>query len=248
MSDLERALVELGRSVHVPEPSPISARVASQLRKEARPKRRRLGWLVVAPVAVALLTAVAIPQARTALERILHIGGVQIERVDQLPAITPRAPLAPGRAMTLASAQRLLPFVLSLPASNCTPDHVSVAADPPGGQVTMIYGNLKKPRLLITEFKATRVGEAYRKAATPRTAVETTTVAGAPAIWLGGATHTFGFVDNSGTTRGASTRLAGNTLVWQRNGITYRLEAKISKDDAIDLATTFRPSGLPALR
>ena len=35
-------------------------------------------------------------------------------------------------------------------------------------------------------------------------------------------------------------RLAGNTLLWERDGITYRLEAALARDDAIAVAVSLR--------
>ena len=35
-------------------------------------------------------------------------------------------------------------------------------------------------------------------------------------------------------------RLAENTLLWERGGVTYRLEAQVTRDEAIRIASSFR--------
>jgi hypothetical protein len=123
------------------------------------------------------------------------------------------------------------------------PSHVIFyGSDPPGGQVTLVYGSLERPRLLVTEFLGMRVEGVFDKKAGRRTAVEQVRVGGGPGIWLGGAKHQFSFLDEGGMTRAYETRLAGNTLVWERGGLTLRLEGDLSKPAAIRLAESFVPS------
>jgi hypothetical protein len=53
-------------------------------------------------------------------------------------------------------------------------------------------------------------------------------------LWLSGKPHIFFFPREPA-------RLAGNTLVWQGNGTTYRLEAPgLKKQEALDLAGSLR--------
>ena len=53
-------------------------------------------------------------------------------------------------------------------------------------------------------------------------------------LWLSGKPHIFFFPREPA-------RLAGNTLVWQGNGTTYRLEAPgLTKQEALDLARSLR--------
>jgi hypothetical protein len=48
------------------------------------------------------------------------------------------------------------------------------------------------------------------------------------------------YFDPAGNFREESLRLAGNTLLWEAGGITYRLEADVSKDEAVRIASTLR--------
>jgi hypothetical protein len=247
MSELERLLVELGRTMREPEPPPAARHATGRLRREhLRPQRLRLRRAVaVALVAGAVAGVAAVAPARTSILRFFHLGGVTVERVERLhlPQVSPRGPLAPGREMSLARARARVSFPVLVPRRYQEPSHVLFyGSDPPGGQVTLVYGSLERPRLLVTEFLGMRVEGVFDKKAGRRTAVEQVRVGGGPGIWLGGAKHQFSFLDEGGMTRAYETRLAGNTLVWERGGLTLRLEGDLSKPAAIRLAESFVPS------
>jgi hypothetical protein len=244
MTELERRLVELGRAIQAAEPPPVTRRATAELRRN-RPAHRtpRLRSSAAAAFAVAvtgLVAAVAVPSARISLLRFFHLGGVTIERVDKLPQVAPRGPLAPGRDVGLASARASASFTVLVPRKDPKPSHAFYYAfDPPGGQVTLVYGRLRRPRLLVTEFLGQNVDGPLTKTASQGTVVERAEIGGHPGIWLGGAKHFFTFLDGAGTTRAFKTRLAGNTLVWEQAGITLRLEADVDKAAAINLAESF---------
>lgn len=61
-------------------------------------------------------------------------------------------------------------------------------------------------------------------------------VDGAPGIRLFGRRHAVVFVGADGREYRTVGALAGNTLVWQRNGRSYRLEAEMSQATGLDLA------------
>jgi hypothetical protein len=247
MSALEHLLVELGRTMREPEPPAAARRAAGRLRREqVRPRRPRVRLaLAVALVAGAVAAVAAVEPARTSILRFFHLGGVTVERVEKLdlPPVSPRGPLAPGREVSLARARARVSFSVLVPRRYQEPSHVLLyRSDPPGGQVSLVYGSLERPRLLATEFLGTRVEGVFDKKAGRRTSVEQVRVDGAPGIWLGGAKHQFSFLDGEGTTRTYETRLAGNTLVWERDGLTLRLEGDLSKPAAIRLARSFVPA------
>jgi hypothetical protein len=241
MSELERMLVELGRMLPEPDAPPAARRVALRLREEQPARRLPVrAAIAIALGAAALAAAAAVPQARTSILRFFHLGGVSVERVEKLPPVSPRGPLAPGRETSLAEARARVLFPVLVPERLGTPSHTfCYGADPPGGQVTLVYGSLERPTLLVTEFLGTNAQGVFSKKAGRRTAVEQVAVDGSPGIWLGGAKHSFSFVDDERTIHTYETRLAGNTLVWQRRRLTLRLEGKVSKAKAIRLAESF---------
>src|SRR6266487_3972755 len=185
MTELERKLVELGRVLQVATPPPVTARVAADLRRHRPPDSRR-GVRSSAAIAflaavVAVAAAVAVPSARTSLLRFFHLGGVTIERVDKLPQVVPRGPLAPGKEVGFAKARASVPFTVLVPGKDPTPSHAfSYTSDPPGGQVTLVYGQLRKPRLLVTEFLGQKADGPLKKTASPRTVVEHVEISGHP--------------------------------------------------------------------
>src|SRR5256885_16519855 len=94
MTELERALVALGRDVEFPATPDVWAGVGERLH------RRR--WLrpvvfAVALGALAIGVAMAVPPARSTILRFFHIGSATVERVQTLPAAQERPPAAgPG--------------------------------------------------------------------------------------------------------------------------------------------------------
>ena len=55
-------------------------------------------------------------------------------------------------------------------------------------------------------------------------------------FWLEGAPHTVMFLDANGQIQEDSTRLAGNTLLWEEDGVSYRLEADLEMEEALKIA------------
>jgi len=50
----------------------------------------------------------------------------------------------------------------------------------------------------------------------------------------------FFYRDASGIIQTETLRLAGNTLIWEQDGVTFRLEAQVSREDALRIAASFR--------
>ena len=70
--------------------------------------------------------------------------------------------------------------------------------------------------------------------------VEQVTVGGEPGYWFSGEPHFFTYQDTAGNSREEQTRLAGNTLIWQRGGLTLRIEGQIGRQEALALARSMR--------
>jgi hypothetical protein len=65
-------------------------------------------------------------------------------------------------------------------------------------------------------------------------------VAGRPGYWFSGEPHFFTFQDRAGEVTDESTRLAGNTLVWQAGAQTLRLEGQLPRQEALRIAGSMR--------
>ena len=265
--DLERALADLGASLEFPSTPDLAAAVTARV--EAGParspaRRRRwpglVGWrrLAVAGLAVVLLAAavlVASPGTREAVARRLGLRGVGVRIGGPPPPTVTTTPgarldLGLGERVTLAEARRRVGFPVLVPtaAGFTRPDAVFVdEAVPAGGRVDLVYrartGLPASPftdaGLLITEFRGQPTPE-FLKKVTVMGVVQEVTVGGQPGYWFSGEPHFFTYQDARGNLREEQTRLAGNTLIWQRGDLTLRLEGELSKEEALRIAESMR--------
>jgi hypothetical protein len=94
--------------------------------------------------------------------------------------------------------------------------------------------------LLLNEFRGSYDSTLVLKVAQEGTRVEEIEVDGAPGYWIDGAPHAFVYIDPAGSRLEDSYRSVGDTLVWTREGITFRLETGLGRDAAIRLAESLR--------
>ena len=240
MSALELRLLELGRELDVPETPDLAPAVMTQiaLRTRRSPRRR---WVLA--VALALVAAVgatlAIPPARSAFLRILHIGGEEIRIVDELPPVEPQLNLevALGPRVTLAEAQRRFPSRLR--ALDEKPDAVYFSAQT--RTVWFLYGTPEHVRLLLAQTPGSvDRGIALKKMAAEGTRFEYVDVGGAQGLYLSGKPHLVILLDPNGQAMGETVRLARNVLLWSEGGVAYRLEGELTRENALELAAQLR--------
>src|SRR5919204_4869247 len=86
MTELERALVILGRELDVPIAPNLAPAVRARIERRTRTRRPLVVAFAAAVVAVGI--AFAVPPARTAILRFFDIGSVHVERVRTLPKAT----------------------------------------------------------------------------------------------------------------------------------------------------------------
>lgn len=209
MNELERALVRLGEELELPPAPDLTGAVRGRLR------RRRRSWPAVAAVAAAVAVAFAVPQSRGAILRFFHLGAVQVELVDRLPALPETAPL--GRRVPAAAAA----FPL-LRLDGREPE--AVYTDGAG------YW-LRYPGALLYELR-TGDGILLKKVAGSTADVAYVPVGGDPGLWIGTRHAVF--------LPGGRARAAGHVLVWQRGPLTLRLEARVTRAQAVELAEQVR--------
>jgi hypothetical protein len=244
MIDLERELTRLGHELDVPAPPDL---VPSVLERIERPRgrlpslpRRRLVLVLAVLALVALGAVLAVPEARSALFRVLHIGSERIELVDELPPVE-ESGLGEsflGERVSLAQARDRAGFrVRELDEA---PDRVYLAGDRP--TVWFVYGAPGEIRLLVAQVPGVAVeGDLFlKKLVSSETTVEQVAIRGLPGYFLSGSPHLVLLLDEFGSVTEDATRLAGNVLVWEDGGVTYRLEGDFSKDEAVALAESLR--------
>jgi hypothetical protein len=240
MSGLERELRGLAASIEWPDAPDVASAVAGRVAEPpVRRRRRRLAIAVVVALA-ALLTALAVPPARTAIFDWFGIGGARIVRVDELPALAPEPGLELlGDRVSIdeAVARAGFPFA-GPPRDEPAPDEIRVT---PGLRVTYLWRDGDRVRLLITQFPGSVEDPGLlKKLIGAGTRIERLEVAGDPAVWLEGGPHVVYFVAPDGGVRDDRGWLAGNTLLVDRDGVTLRIEGELDRDDAIDLVHALR--------
>jgi hypothetical protein len=117
---------------------------------------------------------------------------------------------------------------------------VYFSADPPGGQVGLVYTSGGRPRMVITEFRGRQQSVFIQKTLGPGTTAEPVTVDGGRGLWIEGKPHVLMYLDRNGQVQGYTSRLATNTLLWRRGDLLLRLEAHISKAEALRIAESMR--------
>ena len=257
--ELEATLTDLGGRLAYPRPTRLSAAVRARLH-EPRPRR---WWDAVlspryafAPAALTLLlilvvSLAAVPGVRAAADEFLRLRGIDIFQTSATPtapAASPAVPF-PGERVSLEDARGRAPF-LRVPADARlgTPDQVYVDKIPAGDRVTLVY--LSRPGIPISRdagvsavvvvFRAQIDESLFAKVGVAGTRIEEVTINGDRGFWLEGTPHQFFYRDSAGNPSPETLRLAGNTLLWEQGGVTFRLEAQVARDDALRIATSFR--------
>jgi hypothetical protein len=235
MTELELALVALGREVDVPPTPELAPRVRRRI--ERRSRRRRAFALAFALGVVAVGIALAVPEARSAILRFFHLGAATVERVETLPPAQ-RRPLVAGLgpARTRDQAERIAGLEMTLPSF----EH---------GAPKRYYA---LPRVIATSFRdrgtlvllvEIRGRQMFltKKFASGATMVEPAQVSGTYfGLWISGGPHVVLWSTPNGEHR-APTRLAGNVLLWEAHARTYRLEGDLSREEAVRLAEQITP-------
>jgi hypothetical protein len=254
--DLERTLSDIATRLDRPKRDiwpAVRARIAE---RRAQPWWSRLGFdrRALAPIAatVAILLVAALlltPRVADALGHLLSIPGVQIYEVPQSPTARPNASaptFAGQRVASAAEASRIAGFTVRTPAALGEPSAIYVETAPV--RVTIVYASVKGIPVsaqagvsaIVVEFKGTIETQIMAKAIGPGTFLDAVPLGNGVAYYLSGQPHQFFFRDPAGNLQPETLRLAGNTLLWEQDGYTYRLEAQVSKEEAVRIASTFR--------
>jgi hypothetical protein len=170
------------------------------------------------------------------------------------PATSPSPPalgpsLAPGHPVTLDDARAAAGFGLEVPTdpSLGAPDAVYLDGTGETARVTLLYG--PRPSMppapgspasaLLTQFRGAVNPDAFMKIIQPGTTVENVTVEGASGYWIAGRPHQI-FYKSGGDTVVEEIRLAGNVLIWEHDGLTFRLETTVDRATALRIAASMR--------
>jgi hypothetical protein len=234
MSELELVLIDLGRELDIPAAPDLAPRVRARI--ERRSRRRRAFALACALAVVGVGIAFAVPDARSAILRFFHIGAATVERVETLPPAQER-PLVSGLgpARPRAAAEKIAGFRMVLPKFRHGEPTSYYARH---GVIATSFRDGK--RVLLMEFSGEQAGFT-KKFVSPGTLVEPAEVSGVYfGLWIAGGEHVVRWSSPTGTEQ-ATTRLAGNVLLWEAHGRTYRIEGALSREHALRLAEELTP-------
>lgn len=245
---LDARLLDLGTAIAFPPTPPLAGMVADRLR---RPARR---WGLARPMGRGMVLAVAATVLLVGIAAAfgLGLGGLRLIFGPASFSPAPSFLVGPGlgEPTSLGEAREEVRFELRLPglAELGDPDLVYVANPPAGGAVTLLYGErpgfAPDPRtgigLIVTQFRADIGPEVFEKLIDGGVRVTATEVNGSAGWWVAGGAHFFFYRDADGKVVDTTLRLAGDTLIWEEDGVTHRVEGAPSLADAVRVAESLR--------
>jgi hypothetical protein len=126
--------------------------------------------------------------------------------------------------VTLDQARRAVRFTLLVPRRY---ERVNLHRGVPGGMVSFLWDGY-----VLSEWQGEQL---FEKSVGPSSRIQHVQVDFAPGVWITGAPHAVTYLDRKGEPRQQTRRLAGNVLIWNRGGVTYRLEGAKSLQEALGL-------------
>ncbi len=218
---------------------------------------RRAGlWSAAAAVVLLVVVLVAVPGPRRTIARWFGVGSVRIEPVPTAPPSSATAepatpsttatsvaepdpdPLGLGPAVTADEAVAATGLRLPAAASLGEPASFHV----PGGPQIVARHDVEGRTVLVAVLAGTTDEAAFVKQVRPDqvTAVEVPGRDGASSsgLWIEGEPHTFAYVGADGELGVEPLRLAGDTLLWERAGVTLRVEGARDLAEALEIASS----------
>lgn len=195
-----------------------------------------------------------VPDLRQAVAERFGLTGVTLQFWDERPNV----PLSPvgvelrlGQSVTLDEAVEAAGFPLQAPSTLelGPPIEVLVTYGQTNRMVSFVYAasdRLPASRYsgvgaLLTQFRGTTERGLLDKGIVTDSAVTVITVNGDLGFWIDGAAHYFLYIDPYGDVQAEDYRLAGNVLLWEANGMTYRLESELTREEALAIAESLQP-------
>jgi len=269
MIDLERSLEELAERLDISGGEWLGEDVVRRIGEPpTRRAPRRRPQLAIAVIAVLVVLFVALPGPRRAVARWLGFDSVRIEPGVTLPTTSEPSTVASeasaaatttvvqpnldlGRAVSIDEATTRTGLPDPTPTALGAPLSVHVMEPPQSGQILLVYA----PSDLVPQSDVTGVGalvsvmpahiEAgfFRKTLGTESTVRPVDFAGVHGYWIEGSPHQLFFEIGQDQVEQETLRLATNTLLWERDGHLYRLEADISLETAVEIASSIPGSG-----
>ena len=240
---LQAALADLAGAIEWPETPQLAQAVGAAIR--ARPQRTATWRPARRGLVLGLAAALLLAGAAAAIG--IALGGLRIISGGPPPGSPlPDALVAErgfGAETDLGGAAESLGALLvpNLSALG-EPDHVFF--DTRTGGAALTWGDREglpaDPDtglgVVVTQFRADIGPETFEKLINDGTRVERVVVDGTTGYWIEGGEHFFYFRLADGDVLETTIRLVGTTLMWERDGLTVRLEGAPNLEDAVRIA------------
>ena len=233
------------------EPLDLSSAVTSRLeassariRPRERARRRRLVAVLVATLAVT--ATLAIPPARAAVTNFLEVGAVRVHEGPP-PGRATTGPLLLGELTALDAARARMPAVVPAARGFGSPDEVWFDGTA-GGVTSLVYRagrglpaakNTDHIGLLIQEFTGDGSGFLH-KYLTNGSHAQQVAVGPYDGVFITGGSHFLAYDTTNGEGETADGRIVGNALVFQREGLTIRIEGNLPRDRMVAIGASLR--------
>lgn len=229
MPELERKLAALAAEIEWPETPRLDLALDAE-RARRRPRLRPLALAFAVVLVVAAGVLAVSPGARSAFLEIFRLDGATVEVTDTLPQVEAQR-LDLGERVGRVEAERRVGF--DLVDLGEEPDAIYVRED---RLASLVYGDPASPRVVLSQLRGSLYQGFVKKVAGSRTIVEEVTVDGEPGLFVSGDEHVVIFRDENGSITDDRTFLAGDVLLWTRGPLLLRLEAELTRDEALELA------------
>jgi hypothetical protein len=246
--DLDAQLTALGGELSwAPTPDLVAGVIGAPTSPAPVHFARRRRWLLAAAVLAVLLGGAILlgsGTVRTSVADFFGIDGLRIEFGE--PDTTPVSHPVLGTPTTMQNFERWLPFTPMQPAALGVPDAVYLRVLETGQFVGVSAWD---PTDTLPEASETGFGAVLMQFTAPSEAtfllktldlrvstVTETEVDGNDGYWVEGVSS----ITIAGAA-GSESRPSANVLIWQQNGIGFRLETALSMSETIAIAETLEP-------
>lgn len=252
---LDALLGELPHQMPFPPTPDVAGRIAATLPdRRPLPVRRPSPWLFGAAIAAVLLVlVVAFPGPRNAVADFLGLPGIRIELTEGPSSDEPTASIGSsllfGDQTTLDNAQEHVPFPILLPASETMrePDEVWVRTSGDVPVVSLIYAvrddlpeiGETNVGMLLMQFQASEEAPLLAKRSSQFSPPEIVYVNGEGGFWIENGVLVV--LPSEITGEQEMTRRSGNVLIWEDEGVTYRMETALDMSESLRIAESLQP-------
>jgi hypothetical protein len=240
---MDAALRSLAAEVAFPPTPDLRRRVVERI--TAAPSRP--WWRPAAlPRALALAIVATLLVVATVAALAFALPGLRIIFVPSVPSPSAAAPVADRLALGAPVAPDTVD--VGVPSALGTPHEAYMLGD--HEVLTLVYRSSDElPPLGTSEvglllqridgvLDGGRVEKLVDEVGARVTHVE---VNGSDGFWIEGPPHVIRYITPSGAERLEATRLVGDALVWEREGVLYRIESSLGRDETIQVAESIEP-------